>query len=188
MSDILFLKLGVWTHFLELLTLTQGSGPIESSQKHLDKHQKFHRMKIVLIIVDGDVDPVWIESLNSVLNDNRLLTLPTNESIQFGSNVKFIFETHSFEFASPSTVSRVGVIFVSSSDFDVKLTIPQLCSNSSEASNTFSKKIISLLLQNFKNLSKDFVFPLNQFALIKNIIPFILDSANEQDFGISICH
>ena len=45
------------------------------------------------VICDGDVDPEWIESLNSVLDDNRLLTLPTGERISFGSNVNFIFET-----------------------------------------------------------------------------------------------
>jgi dynein heavy chain 2 len=41
------------------------------------------------IICDGDIDPKWIEALNSVLDDNHLLTLPTGERIQFGDNVNF---------------------------------------------------------------------------------------------------
>ena len=65
------------------------------------------------IICDGDVDPEWIESLNSVLDDNRLLTLPSGERIQFGSNVNFIFECDDLKFASPATVSRTAMLFLS---------------------------------------------------------------------------
>jgi dynein heavy chain 2, cytosolic len=68
------------------------------------------------IICDGDIDPEWIESLNSVLDDNHLLTLPSGERISFGSNVNFIFETSDLSFASPATVSRMGMIFLNTED------------------------------------------------------------------------
>ncbi|KAK2952775.1 putative Cytoplasmic dynein 2 heavy chain 1 [Blattamonas nauphoetae] len=73
------------------------------------------------LICDGDIDPEWIESLNSVLDDNRLLTLPSGERIQFqpSAKVNFIFETDSLRFASPATVSRMAVIFLSDEDLGV---------------------------------------------------------------------
>lgn len=72
------------------------------------------------IVCDGDVDPEWIESLNSVLDDNHLLTLPNGERISFGANVNFLFETHDLRFASPATISRMGMIFLSDEDVDVR--------------------------------------------------------------------
>ena len=75
------------------------------------------------IVCDGDVDPEWIESLNSVLDDNHLLTLPSGERINFGPNVNFIFETHDLQFASPATISRCGMIFLSEKDVDVKKNV-----------------------------------------------------------------
>ncbi|KAJ3042257.1 Cytoplasmic dynein 2 heavy chain 1 [Rhizophlyctis rosea] len=71
------------------------------------------------IVCDGDIDPEWVESLNSVLDDNRLLTMPNGERIQFGPNVNFIFETHNLKFASPATVSRMGMIYLSDETLDV---------------------------------------------------------------------
>ncbi|XP_026994578.2 cytoplasmic dynein 2 heavy chain 1 isoform X2 [Tachysurus fulvidraco] len=71
------------------------------------------------IVCDGDIDPEWVESLNSVLDDNRLLTMPSGERIQFGPNVNFLFETHDLSCASPATISRMGIIFLSDEDTDV---------------------------------------------------------------------
>ncbi|KAJ3052006.1 Cytoplasmic dynein 2 heavy chain 1 [Rhizophlyctis rosea] len=71
------------------------------------------------IVCDGDIDPEWVESLNSVLDDNRLLTMPNGERIQFGPNVNFIFETHNLKFASPATVSRMGMIYLSDEALDI---------------------------------------------------------------------
>ncbi|RDD40688.1 Cytoplasmic dynein 2 heavy chain 1 [Trichoplax sp. H2] len=75
------------------------------------------------IICDGDIDPEWVESLNSVLDDNRLLTMPSGERIQFGPNVNFLFETHDLSCASPATISRMGMIFLSDEDTDIKAII-----------------------------------------------------------------
>jgi dynein heavy chain 2 len=75
------------------------------------------------IICDGDVDPEWIEALNSVLDDNHLLTLPTGERISFGSNVNFIFETDNLQFASPATVSRMGMIYMNDEDININSII-----------------------------------------------------------------
>jgi dynein heavy chain 2 len=75
------------------------------------------------VICDGDVDPEWVESLNSVLDDNRLLTMPNGERIQFGPNINFIFETHNLTFASPATVSRMGMIYLSDETLDIKVLV-----------------------------------------------------------------
>ena len=42
------------------------------------------------IIFDGDVDPEWVENLNSVLDDNKLLTLPNGERLAIPPNVSLI--------------------------------------------------------------------------------------------------
>lgn len=76
-------------------------------------------MRKAWVVLDGDVDPEWIESLNSVLDDNRLLTLPSGERISFGDHVNFIFETHDLQHASPATISRMGIIFLSDEDMDI---------------------------------------------------------------------
>ncbi|CBZ27076.1 putative dynein heavy chain, cytosolic [Leishmania mexicana MHOM/GT/2001/U1103] len=65
------------------------------------------------IIFDGDVDPEWVENLNSVLDDNRLLTLPNGERLPLPRSVHIIFEVQDLLYATPATVSRCGMLWFS---------------------------------------------------------------------------
>ena len=65
------------------------------------------------IILDGDLDANWIESMNSVMDDNKMLTLASNERIPLKENMRMLFEIRDLVYASPATVSRAGILYIS---------------------------------------------------------------------------
>ncbi|VFV23646.1 dynein heavy chain axonemal [Lynx pardinus] len=64
------------------------------------------------ILFDGDVDALWVENMNSVMDDNRLLTLANGERIRLQAHCALLFEVGDLQYASPATVSRCGMVYV----------------------------------------------------------------------------
>ncbi|EPX73119.1 dynein heavy chain Dhc1 [Schizosaccharomyces octosporus yFS286] len=64
------------------------------------------------IIFDDDITPDWVETMNSLLDDNRFLTLPNGERIPLSVNVKILFEVDNIQSATMATISRCGIVYM----------------------------------------------------------------------------
>ena len=123
------------------------------------------------IVCDGDIDPEWVESLNSVLDDNRLLTMPSGDRIQFGPNVNFLFETDDLSSASPATISRMGMIFLSDEDTDIKAIVDSWLHNEAEETRAQTETLIN---QYFYS-AFEWVMNKNDFLVATSLVGNILN-------------
>ncbi|PIC50086.1 hypothetical protein B9Z55_000113 [Caenorhabditis nigoni] len=164
---------------MDMDTREWTDGIITMAAREVQKDTTVHHW----IVCDGDIDPEWVEALNSVLDDNRLLTMPSGERIQFGSNVNFLFETDSLQFASPATVSRMGMIYISEEDVTPQGIVESwLAKNSEDVHAETATWLESHFWRCFKWVQTKQIPGITSFALLKNGLTHLKSAKTKTHF------
>ena len=108
------------------------------------------------LIFDGPVDTLWIENMNSLLDDNKKLRLEDSSSIPLGDNMNIIFEVDDLKEASPATISRNGMVLCEQDTIDYE---DLLISYTTILPSNFDQK----MKKNFLNISQWLIKPLINF-------------------------
>nr|Q9SMH3.1 RecName: Full=Dynein-1-alpha heavy chain, flagellar inner arm I1 complex; AltName: Full=1-alpha DHC; AltName: Full=Dynein-1, subspecies f [Chlamydomonas reinhardtii]CAB56598.1 1-alpha dynein heavy chain [Chlamydomonas reinhardtii] len=95
-------------------------GLLSNIFREMNKPLPAERDEARYLVFDGDVDAVWVENMNSVMDDNKLLTLPNGERIRLQNHCKLLFEVFDLQYASPATISRCGMVYVDSRNLGYK--------------------------------------------------------------------
>eukprot|EP00435_Cladocopium_sp_Y103_P059660 s217_g21.t1 len=86
---------------------------MRNMSKEIGGYKSSHLHKWV--VLDGDIDATWIESMNTVMDDNKVLTLVSNERIPFTPTMRMLLEIQDSSRQQP-TASGTAAVFA-----DVKM-------------------------------------------------------------------
>lgn len=103
------------------------------------------------ILYDGDVDAVWVENMNSVMDDNRILTLANGDRIRLLKHCAMLFEVFDLQYASPATISRCGMVFVDAKNLGYAPYFEKWVANKKE-------KYGEIMAESFSELYTKYVF------------------------------
>lgn len=95
--------------YMDINTMEWSDGVLSAMMARLCRDESTDLRWMVL---DGPIDTLWIESMNTVLDDNKVLTLLNGDRISLPSQVGLLFEVQDLSVASPATVSRAGMIYL----------------------------------------------------------------------------
>ncbi|XP_029311197.1 LOW QUALITY PROTEIN: dynein heavy chain 2, axonemal [Cottoperca gobio] len=106
------------------------------------------------IVFDGPVDTLWIESMNSVMDDNKVLTLINGERISMPEQVSLLFEVENLAMASPATVSRCGMVYNDYTDLGWKPFVQSWLDKRPKAEVNHLKHVFEKYIESTLNFKK----------------------------------
>jgi dynein heavy chain len=126
------------------------------------------------VVLDGDIDAVWIESMNTVMDDNKVLTLVSNERIPLSESMRMVFEIHSLRNATPATVSRAGILYINETDVGYQPFVDSwLSARSNEAersalSDLFARYLVKIF-EFFQTSKVELIVSLTNINIVQSL-------------------
>ncbi|XP_043489632.1 dynein axonemal heavy chain 10 [Polistes fuscatus] len=149
-----------WTDGLLSNIFREVNKPLDSEQEE----KKY-------ILFDGDVDALWIENMNSVMDDNKLLTLPNQERIKLQNHCSLLFEVGDLLYASPATVSRAGMVYVDPKNLGYQSYIDKWIKSKNENDQKFLAQMCEKYVHGAVNLIIEGMMGLQRVKPLQMIIP-----------------